>query len=116
MEFDIVSSLPAQFGILFQASPDQAIECRRRQRLYPQDWLRFRVEDGGNNAGRRATAEGALAGKHLVEDGAEGKDIAAHVGFFSLELLRRHVLKRSEQRAPSRQRGCLRCFSDGLTV
>src|SRR5208283_3654670 len=41
-------------------------------------------------------AFGALAGQHLVEHRAEGKDVAAGIGVFALNLLRTHVLHRPQ--------------------
>src|SRR6185295_17162058 len=44
------------------------------------------------------------AGQHLVEDASEREEVAARVGLPALELLRRHVLERAEDRAASRER------------
>ena len=55
--------------------------------------LRLRGENGGNEAGAGAAAEGALAGGHLVKHDSESKDVSARVGFVTFELLRSHVLK-----------------------
>ena len=44
----------------------------------------------------RLGLEGLLAGGHFVKRGAEGKNIAAGIGFAAIELLGRHVLKRAD--------------------
>ena len=43
--------------------------------------------------------ERLLPGDHLVEHRAEREDVGARVGLLALDLLRRHVLKRAEDRA-----------------
>ena len=49
--------------------------------------------------------EGAAAGHHLVEHGAEREDVGARVGRPAFELLGRHVLERAERSCPgARQR------------
>ena len=45
-----------------------------------------------------------LARRHLVEHAAQREDVRARVGLLPLELLRRHVLKRAEDRPLLRQR------------
>ena len=60
---------------------------------------RLLVEDGGHGGDRVRLGEGAAAGQHLVEDGAEGEHIGAEVGGCAGGLLRRHVAGGSEDDA-----------------
>ena len=46
-----------------------------------------------------APANAFLSGHHLVEDRAEREDVGPRVGLLSFELLGRHVLQGSEDRA-----------------
>lgn len=48
--------------------------------------------------------EGALTHRHLVEDGAESKNVRAKVGFFAFDLFGSHVLNGADNTAGSGQR------------
>ena len=50
--------------------------------------------------------ERLLPRRHLVEHAPEREDVRPRVGLLALELLRRHVLERPEDRAFLRQRAC----------
>ena len=60
---------------------------------------RLLVEDRGHGGDRVCLGEGAPAGQHLIEDGAEGEHIGADVGRCAGGLLRRHVAGGSEDDA-----------------
>ena len=64
-----------------------------------------RGHDRRDERGLVRAREGLLAGRHLVQHGAEGEDVRARVGFLAFELLGRHVLERAEDRALLRQVG-----------
>ena len=85
LQRDVVRRLPALVGIGRKARAHEAIERRRRERPH-----------------RRA--EGARAGRHLVDHRAERVDVAARVGGTAFELLRRHVVHRPGERAALGQR------------
>jgi hypothetical protein len=45
------------------------------------------------------TGKRLASGRHLVNDGAEGKQVGTRIRFLSFNLLGSHVLQRSENRA-----------------
>src|SRR5207247_1489858 len=100
-------SSPVRWNIAFSGGTRK--ECTAAGR-----WLRSRP-DGRDRGGlarhdrrdqRRLarSREGLPAGRHLVEDRPQGEYVRSDIGFPSLELLGRHVLKRPEDRALIRQR------------
>jgi hypothetical protein len=66
---------------------------------------RWRVaQDRGDEISLRLALEGAAAGRHLVEDDAEGEDVGTVIGDAALHLLGRHVRDRPQHRARLGQR------------
>src|SRR6185295_14673582 len=53
-------------------------------------------DDRGDQTGLTSSLEGLAAGRHLVQDGAEGEDVRPGIGLPPFELLRGHVLERAE--------------------
>ena len=92
--------------VLVEAARDDGVELRRQRRAQRRGGLGVVAQDGGDDLRRGAAAERPLAGGHLVEHHAEREDVGAHVGRLPLDLLRRHVGDRAEQRpgADDRQR------------
>ena len=56
-------------------------------------------DDRGDQMRLALAFERFPARHHLVQDGAEGEDVGARVGFLAFELFGRHVLHRAEDRA-----------------
>ncbi len=54
------------------------------------------LQDRRHRVGGRVPAKGALAGKHLVENRAEGEDVRSDIGRPSPHLFRRHVIERPQ--------------------
>ena len=122
---EIRGVLPAVLRVLRQGLLHDVVERRRRHRLNLRDRRRLVAQDRGDERRLRRTTERLLAGRHLVKHAPEREDVGARVGLSPLQLLRRHVLERPEDRpllrevrAPyhrrkSRQtdscRGMLRC-------
>ena len=79
----------------------------------PRDRRRIVLQDRGDQGGLARAREGLAAGRHLVEHGAEREDVGPRVGFFSFELLGRHVLERAEDRSRLRHGRGL-CRQDAL--
>ena len=100
----VVRGLPALVGIFGHAGSDQLIQRRRGHGLDGTDRRRLALQYCRQHAGSGLALERALAGGHLVEHGAQSEDVAARVGFLAFHLLRRHVLKRSNDRALRGQR------------
>ena len=105
LEQHVVHRLPALVGILGDTRPDQAVERGRRHGLQRRDRARLILEDRGDQAGLGLALERLASRGHLVEQHAEGEDVAPRVSFLALELLRRHVLEGPDNRARSGQRG-----------
>ena len=63
--------------MLRQAGRDDPIERRRRQRLARRDWRRVVFQNRRRELGLGIADECTNAGDHLVEHGAECKDVAA---------------------------------------
>jgi len=55
-----------------------------------------------------ASGKGRLAGRRLVQYGAQREDIGARVGLFAFELLPRHVLKGADD-FPFDRNAAVRC-------
>ena len=71
--------------------PIESRRCRNRVRLG--------FKNGGRQARLATTVESFLARHHFIEDDAEREDVGARVDVTALELLGRHVAKRSENGA-----------------
>ena len=97
-------ALPSALAVLRQALADDAVERRRRERRRHGHRRRVALEDRPDDARLAAALEGAPAGHHLVEHGAEREDVAARIDVAPLELLGRHVEQRAEDRARPGQR------------
>ena len=86
-------------AILLERPPDDAAERfrQRRRRLLQGRWLLVDdlVGDGGNRVGQ----EGMVTRQGLVEDDAEGEEVAAPIELLAPHLLRRHVGRRAEDLA-----------------
>jgi hypothetical protein len=96
--------LKSAIGIFRQTGPDHAL-----QRRGETERRRLALEDRRNHARRGLPVERAPAREHLVQHAPEAEDVAARVGVFAVQLLRRHVLQRAENlsfgRQSRRQRG-----------
>jgi hypothetical protein len=79
--------------------PDHAIEPRRDVPVRLGKVWRLPRQDRAHRVGGRLAVERAVTREHLVEDRAEGEDVASRVGRLSPHLLRRHVAERAEHDA-----------------
>ena len=77
-------------------------------RLERRDRRRLLLHDRRDQRRLARSRNAFLPGRHLVEHRAEREDVRPRVGLLALELLRRHVLERAEDRAFLRQVGVLR--------
>ena len=66
---------------------------------------RFEADYGAEHVRQILAVECSPAGEHLVQDAAEGPDVAALVRLASFRLLGRHVGGRTEDHAPAGHRG-----------
>ena len=83
----------------------RSVATRRRETGRQQRPIRFAGQHRGQHVGDLLAGEGALAGQHLVEHGAERPDVAALVDGFAARLFRAHVRSRAEQHAARRHHG-----------
>ena len=96
LERQVARRLPALGRLLGHAASHEPVEGARGHRRQAGNRSRIFLEDRGDQAGLAFALEGPLCGQHLVQQGAEGEDVAARVGLLPLELLGRHVLKRAD--------------------
>ena len=108
--FQIGCRLPAIVWIFRQTTSQHRVH--RPHYLRFPSWLG--VHDRCDDACRRLARKRPLARQHLVEHCAEGENVAARVGIFAFELLRRHIGKRAQHSSFFRYRQCLR--SVGVTA
>ena len=91
--------LAALVGIFRQAIAHQAIQQSRRQRLQLRDRRRLVLKNRRDQAGFTLGLESPASGDHFIDHGTEGEDVAARIRLFALELFRRHVLQRADNRS-----------------
>lgn len=91
--------MPPIVGIFGEAATNGAIESGGSERNGVGDGSGFFFEDGGSDAELTPAVEGAMAGEHFVEHGAEREDVAAAVEFLAFNLFGRHVLKSADDGA-----------------
>ena len=92
----IVHRRPALRRVLGDSPRNHVVDERRHAGNRRGDRRRVARQDGRNQAGLAGAAERRLAGEHLVEHGAERKDVGPGIHLTSLELFRRHVLEGAE--------------------
>jgi hypothetical protein len=102
---DIACRLPALIAILRETSRDEMIQEGRRVRPQRRNRRRIALHDCADQARVGFALERFGAGDHLVEDCAACEDVRASVDIVSLELLRRRVLERAEERPLGSQVG-----------
>ena len=95
--------LVAQVAVLLESLLDDLLEARRDRPVALEHRCRLANQDAGNHGTRRAAAERLDAGRHLVDHGAERKQVAPRVHLFAPGLLGRHVGHRAERRSRHRQ-------------
>jgi len=109
IEHDVMHGVVAALGILGQTAAHESLQPHRCQGLH-----RHRRRVGRQNRTHQTRVTLALeyspAGHHLIQHRAKGPDVTARVGFLALQLFRRHVLRRSENRAFEGERGGERIF------
>src|SRR5450432_1365118 len=80
VEGDVAGGLEALVRILFEAMADDAFERGRDGTVGLGQLGRILFEDGAHGFDGAVAVEGALAGEHFVEDGAETEDVGTVVG------------------------------------
>ena len=96
LRHEIGRCLQTLFGVFFQTPLDEKVERGRDARLDLRDGIGLRRDNRGDQVWLALAFERLPPRHHLVEDGAEGEDVGARVGFLAFELLRRHVLHGAE--------------------
>ncbi len=99
IECDVAGGMETRLGILFQAMLHDALQRRRNIAIGLAEVGRILLEDGAHGVGRRLAVEGALAGEHLVENGAEGEDVGAGIDGLAANLLGRHIARGAQHHA-----------------
>ena len=80
VEREVVRRVEALLGVLLEAVADDPLEARRDVLVRDGEVRRVLLQDRRHRVGGRVAVERALAREHLVEDRAEGEDVAARVG------------------------------------
>ncbi len=88
---DVACRLEALYRVLLQAVPDHAIQAGSEAGDRRVQFRRLFLQDGVHGLHAGVALERALAGQHLVEDGAQSKNVGAMVGALAAHLFRRHV-------------------------
>jgi hypothetical protein len=96
--------LPAVVRIFGEASGKRAIDRHRHVGYDLDERRRLVFQDRADHVRLGRAVERLLRGDHFVHEGAKGEDVRARVCVLSFDLLRRHVLERSEDRAFACQR------------
>ena len=91
VEGHIAGRLKTFGGIFFQAVAHDAFERGRNIAIGLGEVGRILFQDGAHGLDGGFAVEGALAGEHLIENGAEGEDVGARVGGLAANLFGRHV-------------------------
>ena len=91
--------LAAACDVFPQAAADEALELGRHGFGNGADGFGLFFDNRGQSGHARFAAEGAAAGDHFIEDGAEGEDVAARIDGLAFGLLGRHVRDAAEQYA-----------------
>ncbi len=94
IEREVVGRVEALLGTLLEAVAHDALEPRLDVLVRGRKIRRLLAEDRRHRLGSGFAVKRARARQHLVEDGAERKDVRACVGRLSLHLLRGHVAER----------------------
>ena len=109
-ERQIARGLKPRRRTLLQTAIDDAHERGRNLALGGRQVRRMVLDDGRHRVHRGLAVERALAREHLVEHGAERKDVRAMIGRHAAHLLGRHVADRAEHHA---RQGVGRCRRQG---
>ena len=88
--------LVAQVAILLESFVDDLFELRRNVGIEADAERRSAIQNRVEDDCRGFAAERQRAGRHLVEHGAEGKQVGAGVEFLAARLLGRHVGDRAD--------------------
>ena len=88
---DLGRALVAQVTVFLQSFVDDLFQFGGQIGIDAHGGSRLAVQDGVEDDGGSIAAEGDDACAHLVEHGAERKQVAAGVEFLALGLFRRHV-------------------------
>jgi len=99
LEPDIPGILPALLPILCETGLHDPVECRRRGRLNVRDRRGLLGQDRGDHRGLTLAGERFPPCRHLVEHGPKSEEVGSRVSFLAFELLRGHVLERSQDRS-----------------
>ena len=99
IERDVVRGVESLLGALLEAVAHDALEARRDVLVRDREVRRVFLQDRRHRVRGRVAVEGAAAREHLVEDRAEGEDVAARVGGPAAHLLGRHVAERAQHDA-----------------
>ena len=113
---EIAGALPPIVGIFRERRANDPVEPWRRDAAPGRCRRRLTLENGGHRARRRLAGKRPRAGDHLVDHAPQREDVAPVIGVLALDLLRRHVVQRSEDRAGAgerrERRGWLRAVID----
>ena len=98
LQVNVLRGLPTLIRVLGKADLHDSLEGRRRHGLQRSDRGWFKRKDGCDQACFRLSRKCRLSGRHFIEHGSQGENVGTDVGLFAFQLLRGHILKRSQQR------------------
>ena len=100
---EIPRALPPVLRVLRQRLPDHPVQRRRRRRHHRRHRRRLLLHDRRDQRRLRRPRERLPPRRHLVQHAPEREDVRPPVRFLPLQLLRRHVLERPQDRPFLRQ-------------
>jgi len=101
----IAGRLESPLRLFFQATPDNAVQPRRRLPARGRQFRHILFQDGVHDLHRGLAAECPLARNHLVENSAKTENVGAMIEGLPAHLLGGHVADRSHDCARSGRRG-----------
>ena len=113
---EVPRGLEALRRVLLEATRDEAVERGGNAGRALRGLRRMVPEDRGHRLAGRRPRERASPRQHLVEDGAEGEDVAAGVGGLAPDLLGRHVARPSQDDAGLGRRAASSAPTSGRSV
>ena len=91
--------LVAQIAILFEQLLDDLLQLGGQRRVQLRHRQGIMLQNAVEDDRRSRAIEGQPAGRHLIKDRAQRKQVGARIDFLATRLLRRHISDRAHGRS-----------------